>query len=106
MVSTSVIVVDTKRGWNENHLRIHAERNPVFPPENVFHRVYTVEQKDNAFQGLLYGWSHGGKGMTDEEEDSLTTLMQAHISEWSRRRAYELIRIQNLQMDEEVTNDL
>jgi len=67
---------------------------------------YTVEQKDNAFQGLLYGWSHGGKGMTDEEEDSLTTLMQAHISEWSRRRAYELIRIQNLQMDEEVTNDL
>lgn len=64
---------------------------------------YTVEQKDNAFQGLLYGWSHGGKGMTDEEEDSLSVMMKAHIEEWTRRRAYELMRNPDL---EEVTNDL
>jgi hypothetical protein len=60
--------------------------------ERMCSTAYNVEQKDDAFKGLMYGWIHSKRDMTDEEEESLTTLMQAHISEWSRRRAYETIQ--------------
>ena len=53
---------------------------------------FTLEQKDNAFNGLVYAYLHHNIP-EGKDKEQMVVLFQATNMEWERRRLYEVFHI-------------